>query len=148
MKIIDLLTEDQICLDIKANDKEEVIKKMVDILDKNDRLHDKEKVLEAVFEREKTFSTGIGNGIAIPHGKSSGVKKASIVFARSKKGIDFSSLDGEPAFMFFLIVVPDKANDTHLKVLSQLSRKLMHKELRESLMKAETPHEIIEILDF
>lgn len=82
-------------------------------------------------------------GIAIPHGKSSAVKEASIVFGRSNKGIDYDSMDGKPAHLFFLIAVPEESSDLHLRALSEISRKLMHNDVREQLFKAETFEDFI-----
>ena len=147
MNITELLNANQIKLELTSKTKEDVIKEMVKILDDNGKLLDKDKYLQAVLNREKEFSTGIGMGIAIPHGKSSGVKEPALVFGRSMVGIDYESMDDEPAHIFFLIAVPEESSNEHLKILSQISRKLMHKELRESLMKASSAEEIITLLD-
>jgi len=146
MNITELLNVNQIKLELASKTKEDVMKEMVKILDENGKLLDKDKYLQAVIDREKEFSTGIGMGIAIPHGKSSGVKEAALVFGRSKAGIDYESMDDELAHIFFLIAVPEESRNEHLKILSQISRKLMHKELRESLMKASSAEEIITLL--
>ncbi len=102
---------------------------------------------KAVLDREAEYSTGIGMGIAIPHGKSSGVKEASLVFARSKNGVDFDSMDGQPAHLLFMIAVPEAANDDHLKILGTLSRKLMHQSIREALMNATTYEDVIAVFE-
>ena len=146
MNITELLSVNQIKLELTSKTKEDVIKEMVKILDENGKLLDKDKYIQAVIDREKEFSTGIGMGIAIPHGKSSGVKEPALVFGRSMDGIDYESMDDEPAQLFFLIAVPEESSNEHLKILSQISRKLMHKELRESLMKASSAEEIITLL--
>lgn len=146
MNITELLSVNQIKLGLTSKTKEDVIKEMANILDENGKLLDKSVYLQAVLNREKEFSTGIGMGIAIPHGKSSGVKEPALVFGRSMDGIDYESMDDEPAHLFFLIAVPEESSDEHLKILSQISRKLMHKELRESLMKASSAEEIITLL--
>ena len=147
MNITELLSVNQIKLELTSKTKEDVIKEMVKILDENGKLLDKDKYIQAVIDREKEFSTGIGMGIAIPHGKSSGVKEPALVFGRSMDGIDYESMDDEPAQLFFLIAVPEESSNEHLKILSQISRKLMHKELRESLMKASSAEEIITLLE-
>jgi len=146
MNITELLSVNQIKLELTSKTKEDVIKEMVKILDENGKLLDKDKYIQAVIDREKEFSTGIGMGIAIPHGKSSGVKEPALIFGRSMDGIDYESMDDEPAQLFFLIAVPEESSNEHLKILSQISRKLMHKELRESLMKASSAEEIITLL--
>jgi fructose-specific phosphotransferase system IIA component len=147
MNITELLTVKQIKLELTSKTKEDVIIEMVKVLDENDRLIDKAKYLQAVIDREKEFSTGIGMGIAIPHGKSSGVKEPALLFGRSIEGIDYQSMDDEPAHLFFLIAVPEESSNEHLKIISQISRKLMHKELRDKLMKASSPEEVITLLE-
>jgi len=96
-----------------------------------------------VLRREKEFSTGIGMGIAIPHAKDSSVKEAALTLGISKAGIDYEALDGSLAHIFFLIAVPAESNDVHLKVLSYISRKLMHQEIRDRLLSAATYEEIL-----
>lgn len=132
-------------LDLKAKDKTSVIEELVDMLVKEGYALSKETVLKAVMEREATASTGVGMGIAIPHGKSNGVTKPSIVFGKSKAGIDFESLDEQPSYMFFLITVPEDSASEHLKALSQLSRRLMNKDVRKQLMEAETTEEVYKV---
>ena len=146
MNITELLNVNLIKLELTSKTKEDVIKEMVKMLDVDGKLLDVDKYTQAVLNREKEFSTGIGMGIAIPHGKSSGVKEAALVFGRSTGGIDYKSMDDELAHIFFLIAVPEESSNEHLKILSQISRKLMHKELRDSLMKACSPEEIITLL--
>jgi fructose-specific phosphotransferase system IIA component len=97
--------------------------------------------------REAQSTTGIGMGIAIPHGKSNAVKKTSIAFGRSERGVDFQSLDSELAHLFFLIAVPEDAKDEHLRLLSQLSRKLVHQEVRQRLMETGSKEEVLKILE-
>ncbi|MBU3130317.1 PTS sugar transporter subunit IIA [Clostridium tagluense] len=147
MNITELLNVNLIKLELSSKTKEDVIKEMVTILDKDGKLLDVDKYLQAVLDRETEFSTGIGMGIAIPHGKSSGVKEPALVFGRSVDGIDYQSMDDELAHIFFLIAVPEESSDEHLKILGQISRKLMHSELRDSLMKASSAEEIITLLE-
>lgn len=146
MDITKISNEDLIILNLKSKNKLDAIKEMADLLNKNDKLWDKNTYIEAVLKREEEYSTGIGMGVAIPHGKSSAVKEAALVIAKSENGIDFSSMDGELANLIFLIAVPEHANDLHLKILSELSRQLMHEEMRNSLISAKKPSEIIEVL--
>ncbi|HBT50388.1 MAG TPA: PTS fructose transporter subunit IIA [Caldanaerobacter subterraneus] len=143
MEIKDVLDEKMMVFDLKAKTKEEVLEELVKVLKENDVVDDEKGFLEVVKKREEEFSTGIGYGVAIPHGKSSLVKKPSIVFGKSQNGVDYNSMDGKPAHLFFLIAVPDNSNELHLKVLAELSRALMHKEVREALEKASTPEEVI-----
>jgi|YelNatPaOPRAMG01_1025707.scaffolds.fasta_scaffold22017_4 PTS system nitrogen regulatory IIA component len=143
MEIKDILDEKMMVFDLKATTKEEVLKELVSILKKNGVIDDEEGFLNIVKKREEEFSTGIGYGIAIPHGKSDLVKKPSVVFGKSKKGVDYNSMDGKPAYIFFLIAVPENSDDLHLKVLAELSRSLMHEEVRKMLEKASTPEDVI-----
>ncbi len=144
--INELFTEDLMIDALSATSKEDAIKEMVEQLDTAGKLINKQAFLDAVLAREAEYSTGIGMGIAIPHGKSSGVKEPALVFARSEAGVDYESMDGAPAHLFFMVAVPESANEEHLKILGLLSRKLMHKEVREKLMAAAGYDEIMEII--
>ena len=144
--IKDLLSEELYIESLKASNKKEAILEMIDKLEQSGKLVDRALYTEAVFNRESEFSTGIGMGIAIPHGKSSGVKTPSLVFARSKEGVDFDSMDEKPSFLFFLVAVPEESGDEHLKILSTISRKLMHEDVRNNLMQASDYATVIEIL--
>lgn len=144
--IQELFTEELMISQLQAATKLEAIEEMVEQLNRTGKLINKPAYLEAVLHREAEYSTGIGMGVAIPHGKSSGVKSPALVFARSQAGIDFDSMDGEPAYLFFLVAVPESANDEHLKILGLLSRKLMHQEVRQQLMAAATYEEVIGII--
>lgn len=147
MKITDLLSKETITLELKSKTKKEVIIELATVLEEAGNLNDFNKFLEAVNAREEKFSTGIGKGIAIPHAKTDAVEKPSLVFGKSSKGIDFDSADQENSYLFFLIAVPEKSTNEHLKILSKLSRSLMHDELRESLMNASSKEEVIQLLD-
>ncbi len=113
----------------------------------NDLITDSEEVYKKALNREEKGTTGVGKGVAIPHVKSSAVKKPTVAFGRSQDGIDYGSMDEKPTHLFFLIVVPEESHDQHLKLLAQLSRKLIHDDFRESLMKAKKPEDIIDILE-
>ncbi len=143
----DMFSKNRISFDLKASNKDEVIKELIQLLYDDGKIIDKEKFREAVLKREEEFSTGIGMGIAIPHGKSNAVKEASIAFGRSNKGIDYESMDDKPANLFFLIAVPEESSDVHLKALSEISRKLMHTEIREKLFKVQSFEEFIKIFE-
>jgi fructose-specific phosphotransferase system IIA component len=147
VSIKDLFSRERVCFNLKSSTKAQVIDELIEILNSDDKITDMHAFKKEVLNREEIFSTGIGMGIAIPHGKSATVKKASIVFGKSEKGIDYDSIDEEPAYLFFLIAVPIGADDTHLKALSEISRKLMHSEIRESLKKAEDFEKLITIFD-
>lgn len=143
MKINELLTENNITFNLRGKTKEEVITELIDLLYKNNIIKNKDLFKKVVLKREREFSTGIGNFIAIPHGKSNTVVNPAVAFGISKKGVDFDSMDGKPAHLIFLIAVPEKSNDTHLQIISYISRRLMHKEVRDSLMYAENYDDII-----
>ncbi|MBP2627158.1 MAG: putative IIA-like nitrogen-regulatory protein PtsN [Firmicutes bacterium] len=143
MNIQDLLSASRVKFDLQSNTKMDVINELIDILDADGKLSDKEQYKAAVLRREEEFSTGIGMGIAIPHAKDSSVKEAALTLGISKKGIDYESLDETAAHLFFLIAVPSDSNDVHLKVLSYISRKLMHQEVRDSLLSAKTYADVL-----
>lgn len=143
MDIKDLLSPNRVEFNLKSRTKEDVVRELVEILYRDGKLYDKEKFIDAVFKREKEFSTGIGMGIAIPHGKDESVKEPAITFGMSKEGIDYKAYDGTLAHLFFLISVPLNSDNMHLKVLSMLSRKLMHDEVRQALMDAKSYEEVL-----
>jgi len=143
--ITDMFSKERVSFELKSGSKDEVISELIDILVADGKVNDKDKFKEAVLHREAEFSTGIGMGIAIPHGKSDTVTEASIVFGKSTKGIDFDSMDEKPAHFFFLLAIPVESNDVHLRALSEISRKLMHADVRERLMKADSYEEFINV---
>lgn len=145
MEIKDVLDVKLMILDLKSRNKKDVIEELINPLVKEGIVEDKSSFINTVMEREAQSTTGIGMGIAIPHGKSTVVSKPSIVFGKSVEGIDYEALDNEPSHIFFLIAVPHGSNDAHLKVLSQLSRKLMHDEIRTSLMKVTCEEDVVKV---
>ena len=147
MKITELLTKHTIKLSLESSKKENVIEEMVTVLDQAGKLNDKEGYKEAVINREKQSSTGIGEGIAIPHAKTASVKEPAIAFGRSKEGVDYESLDGQPSHLVFMIAATEGANNTHLEALSRLSTLLMREEIRKQLLEAATEDEIIDIIN-
>ena len=106
MTLLDILSPDSTIVDLKGDTKEEIIAELVDSLSASEAISDRDKVLQAVLEREKIMSTGIGDGIAIPHGKSDSVVKLVAALGTQRRGVDFEALDGEPAYVFFLLVSP------------------------------------------
>jgi len=138
-----MFSKERVSFDLKARTKEEAIDELIEMLYKDGKLKDKESFKRAVLKREEEFSTGIGMGIAIPHGKDSSVVEPCITFGVSKNGIDFDSMDGKPAHIFFLISVPEDAADTHLHILSFISRKLMHEDVRQKLFNAKDFEDVI-----
>ena len=147
MKITDLLSKDAIKLNGIANSKQDAINKLVDLMAKNGNLTDKEKYIQVVLKREEEGSTGIGEGIAIPHGKTDAVSKPGLSAMVINDGVEFDSLDGQPAKLLFLIAAPNTKDNVHLDVLSRLSTLLMDTEFRKSLMEAKTPEEFLRYID-
>ena len=147
MKITDLLSKDAIKLNGIANSKQDAINKLVDLMAKNGNLTDKEKYKQVVLKREEEGSTGIGEGIAIPHGKTDAVSKPGLSAMVINNGVEFDSLDGQPAKLLFLIAAPNTKDNVHLDVLSRLSTLLMDTEFRKSLMEAKTPEEFLRCID-
>jgi PTS system fructose-specific IIC component len=147
MKVTDLLKKDTVIMELQATDKNGVIDELINQLAKAGRLHDREEYKRAILAREAQGSTGIGEGIAIPHAKTKAVKTPAICFGRSLKGIDYESLDGQPAHLFFMIAAPEGANETHLETLSRLSMLLMDQDFREKLNQARTVEEVIDLIN-
>ena len=147
MKITDLLSEKAINLHGKANSKEEAIIQLVDLMVENENINDKEAYKQAVLKREEEGTTGIGEGIAIPHGKTDAVEKPGLAAMIIPDGVDFKSLDGSPAKLLFLIAAPNTKDNVHLDVLSRLSTLLMDTDFRQALYDAKTPKEFLECID-
>ncbi|WP_096201719.1 PTS fructose transporter subunit IIABC [Bacillus sp. FJAT-45350] len=147
MRITDLLKAETIELNLQANSKEAVIDELVRKLDSAGKLEDRRKFKDAILEREAQSTTGIGEGIAIPHAKTSAVKTPAIAFGRSKAGIDYEALDGQPSHLFFMIAASEGANNAHLQTLSRLSSFLMDKEFRKKLESANSVNEVIEAIN-
>ena len=147
MKITDLLSTSAIKLNGVAHSKEEVINQMVDLMASNGNIINKEEYKRVVMEREKEGTTGIGEGIAIPHGKTEAVSKPGLSAMVIPNGVNFDSLDGQPAKLIFLIAAPNTKDNVHLDVLSRLSTLLMDTEFRKELLNAETPAEFMLCID-
>ena len=147
MRITDLLDKKSVTLDLVASTKMEAIDKMVDLVGNSGNLNNKEEYKKAIIAREEMSTTGIGEGVAIPHAKTKAVNKACLASGVSKDGIDYESFDGSLSNLFFMIAAPDGANDTHLEVLSRLSTILMDEEFRNSLINATSVDEFIALID-
>lgn len=145
MKILDIINEDLIKPDLSATSKEEALTELANLIATKEGL-DEDKIVGVLKEREKLGSTGIGDGIAIPHGKLKGLKKLVASFGRSKKGIDFQSIDGKPTHLFFLLMAPENTAGVHLKALARISRLLKDKKFRESLLVADNTDGIFQAL--
>ncbi|GAE37022.1 PTS system [Halalkalibacter akibai JCM 9157] len=147
MKISDLLKRETIVLDMKATDKDTAINELVLNLDKAGRLNSSTEFKKAIWERENQSTTGLGEGIAIPHAKSEAVKTPSIAFGRSTAGVDYHALDGQPTYLFFMIAASAGANEAHLATLSRLSTFLMDDGFRETLLKASSENDVLKAID-
>ena len=147
MKIQDLLRKDVMLLDLQATEKTAVIEAMIKSLVDHGYVTDFETFKEGILAREALTSTGLGDGIAMPHSKNSAVKEATVLFAKSNKGVDYESLDGQPTDLFFMIAAPEGANDTHLAALAELSQYLMKDGFADKLRKVSSPDEVIALFD-
>lgn len=143
MKLMDFLDKKAIIPELEKGNKEEVIREMVSKLVTMGEVKDGEETVRILMEREKLGSTGIGEGVAIPHGKSKDVKKITAVFAKAKEGIDFEALDGEPVYLFFLLVAPESSTSEHIKALARISRLLKDSNFRKKLKMKQTTEEIL-----
>lgn len=147
MKILDFLAENCVLTDLEGKTKKAVVMELVEVLaKKKSQLKNVDKVVEAIMKRESTGSTGIGQGVAIPHAKSEDVSKIVASLGISKAGIDFDSLDGEPVYIIFLMVAPPESISEHLQAIAKISRLLKDKFFRQSLRDAQTASEIIKII--
>ena len=147
MKIQDVLNKNVMLFDLQATDKEGVIDEMVQSLVDNGVVTDFETFKTGIMNREAQTSTGLGDGIAMPHSKNEAVKEATVLFAKSNKGVDYASLDGQPTDLFFMIAAPEGANDTHLAALAELSKYLMKPGFADKLRQASTPEQVIAAFD-
>ncbi len=148
MKISEFLSEKAIFTDIKATKKEDVLKELVELLGNSGEIDKRctTKILTALMARESLGSTAIGQGVAIPHAKVDCVSKLIAAFGLSRKGVEFDSLDGEPAYIFFLLVAPQDSAGPHLKALARIARLLKDKYFRDSLRSCQDEKSVIKIV--
>lgn len=147
MRIRDLLAPESICLNGAAADKKDVLNQMVDLMEKSGKVSDKENYLAAVFAREEEGTTGVGDGIAIPHGRCTGVNKPGLAAMVLPQGVEYEALDDEAVNLIFLIAAPEGAGNVHITILSKLSMMLMDDTFTESLRKAKSVEEFLNIID-
>lgn len=141
-----LVPTELIALEEPPEEKEAAIEFLLDVAVDAGRVEERETALADLLAREEETTTGVGKGIAIPHAKTSAVSRPSVAFARSSAGLDFDSMDGEPAHLLFMLLMPADGDDEHLSVLSSLSRSLMHDEVREDLATADSPETVQRVL--
>ncbi|WP_278846751.1 PTS fructose transporter subunit IIABC [Brachyspira pilosicoli] len=142
----DVITLDCINIDLKGQTKSEIIDEMVDILYNNGKLNDREEYKKEILNRESQSSTGMEEGIAIPHGKTDAVKIPTVAIGISKKGVDYESLDGKPSHLFFMIAAPANSNNSHIELLSKITTLLLEDDIREALINAKSKEEVLDIL--
>jgi len=147
MILADVLREENILTDLKSRDKEQVLGEMVDCISRMVAPIEKERVLKALLDREKLGTTGIGHGVAIPHGKIKGLAELKVFFGRSRKGVNFSSMDNLPVHLVFLILAPENSAAAHLKVLASISHLLKSQDFRMKLLDAADSADIHRIIN-
>jgi fructose-specific phosphotransferase system IIA component len=145
MKISDILTEDLVVAGLEGKSKNEIIDAMVTIVARSPKVLDRDKIRDAIFEREKIMSTGVGNGFAIPHGKTDAVSDIVAAFAVTNGPIDYDSLDEKPVRLVFLLVGKDNLVGPHIKLLSRISRLMNKEEFRQKLLTAGSAPKILEL---
>jgi PTS system fructose-specific IIC component len=146
LQLADLLDIECIRIPLESRTKDELLRELVSVLAKGDGLDDVEAVLQAVRDREAILSTGIGHGVAIPHGKSAVVPELRMAAGRTAAPVDFDALDGQPVELLFLLVGPETAAGPHIKALSRISRLVRRDEIRDRLVHAASPQEFLDAL--
>ena len=145
MKILDVLSREAAIADLKSVDKKGVLEELAQPLARISGV-DQNELVRILLERERLGSTGIGGGIGIPHGKMKGLTNLILGFGLSKKGVNFESIDGRPAHIFFLLITPENSTGLHLKLLARISRMLKNDRFRQKLMKSADPDDILTII--
>ena len=146
MKILDILAMDSIVPELKGKTKKQVLEELIDAVKQNKPHVDREMLMKVLMERERLGSTGIGDGIAIPHGKLKDIDELVLSFGRSTEGIDFESMDGKPVHLFFLLVAPESCSGVHLRALAKIARLLKNGTVRKRLGKVDTREDIFSII--
>ncbi|TMA39380.1 MAG: PTS sugar transporter subunit IIA [Deltaproteobacteria bacterium] len=146
MKITDILQESSVVASLAGRSKADVIQEMAGVLTRDHTEIDRQRLIQALEDRERLNSTALGDGVAIPHGKLPGLKRVLAAFGRSRAGVDFQSLDGKPTHLFFLLVAPEDSAGAHLKALARISRLLKDEGFRARLMEASSAHDLFETI--
>lgn len=147
MKVSDLIDKESVVLSLNATSKGEVLEELARAVSRTSDKLETSRLVEALRERERLGSTGIGEGVAIPHGKVRGLDRMAVSFGRSREGVDFASMDNKPAHLFFLLVAPENSAGIHLRVLAKLARALKQESFRTKLMEAATVDAVLDIVD-
>ncbi len=146
MKLSEIIEIENIIPELRAKDKKSVLGELADVISTRDPSIDKGMLVKVLVEREHLGSTGIGDGVAIPHGKLNCVGRPIVSFGRSKEGLDFDSMDGQPAYLFFLLLAPENSSGVHLQVLTRIARMLKKSAFRKELMQAKTKEELYQAI--
>ena len=143
MKLVDILSDDHVIIPLKSQDKEKIIEEMVDHLYEKKKIGNRDKILKAILDREKVMSTGVGDHVAIPHGKAEGVRDIVASLGITANDVDFHSIDNKPVRLIFLLVGPPDKTGPHLKALSRISRLMHREEFRNRLLHSKTAKEVM-----
>lgn len=146
MKLSEILNEKLIKIPLEKFDKKDIIAEMIDVLSRSGKVLDKEKVVQAVLEREQMMSTGIGNSVAIPHGKSQGVQELIVALGITSQDVNFDALDGKPVRIVFMLVGPEKSSSIHIKMLSRISRLLNQAAFRKKIIDCKNAYDALQII--
>lgn len=146
MQLMDVFKENLVFLEFAAGSKDEAVEKFVRAVENHGFVEDLKLLREALFEREKLGTTGVGGGIAIPHARSAAIKSLTVAFFRARDGIDFQAIDNKPVHLIFMLLAPLSSGGPYLKLLAKISRLLRSDEFRSALMEAKTPAEVLEII--
>jgi len=146
MTLADHLTPADIRLDLEGQTKDQVLRELVALVSREGRIREPEKLLSVLLERESLGSTGIGHGVAIPHGRSAELDAAKVVLGRTRQDVDFDSIDGQPTRLFFLLVAPENNSNEHLHLLSRIARLMREASTRQSLLDAPTPQAALDLI--
>jgi PTS system nitrogen regulatory IIA component len=141
-----MIEANNIIPDLKARDKRGVLEELAGAISENDSSIDKETLVRVLVERERLGTTGIGDGVAIPHGKLDTIEHPIVSFGRSKEGLDFDSMDGQPAYLFFLLIAPENSSGIHLQVLAKIAKILKNSTFRKKLMEGGTREELYQTI--
>ena len=145
-EITKLLRPGSICVGLRGATKDEILESMLDTIEDHPAVIDLEKVREDVASREKIMSTGVGQGLGLPHAKTAGVTETMAVFAVTEEPIEFRAIDDEPVRLLFMLLGPETSRSQHIKVLSRISRLMNRHQIRDALLAARSPDEVVEIL--
>lgn len=147
MRLTDILLKEHVMLPIQSDTRDECIHDLIEVLDKNDQIADKKAAYEAVLEREKIITTGVGNGIAIPHCKDKSCPNFAVALGVHNKGLDFEAIDKKKVKIVFLLVGPENNPGLHIKLLSRISRLMSNEELRNLILKCKKAEEVIDLIN-